>query len=93
MKTILMEELDLCREIGKHRHGKAINPRLKQVQKKTNYALLRQCHNIPHTKWGCETFSDISVDFEGDIRKRGIQTGIHIEPEEFEFGLDLFEVI
>ena len=39
MKTNLMEELDLYREIGKH-HGEAINPRLKQVQKKTNYALL-----------------------------------------------------
>ena len=92
MKTNLMEELDLCREIGKY-HGKAINPKLKQVQKKTNYALLWQCSNLLHAKQGCETFSDISIDFEGDIRERGIQTGIRIEPEEFEFGLDLFEVI
>ena len=68
MKTNLMEELDLCREIGKH-HGEAINPRLKQIQKKTNYALLWQCPNVPHAKRGCETFLDISIDFEGDIRE------------------------
>ena len=92
MKSNLMEELDLCQEISKH-YGKAINPKLKQVQKKTNYALLWQCPNVSHAKWGCEIFLDISIDFEGDIHKRGIQTGIRIEPEEFEFGLDLFEVI
>ena len=92
MKTNLIEELDLCQEIGKY-YSEAINPRLKQVQKKTNYALLWQCLNVPRTKRSCKTFSDISIDFEGDIREQGIQTSIHIEPEEFEFGLDLFEVI